>query len=34
MTLLIFALTIEHYFLMKAFWEKAGAADPASSKDW
>lgn len=31
-TLLIFGLTLENYFLMKAFWEKAGASDPLNSK--
>ena len=33
-TLLIFALTVEHYFLMKAFWEKAGTSNPISTKTW
>jgi hypothetical protein len=30
-TLLIFGLTLEHFFLIKAFWEKAGVSDPDSS---
>ena len=34
MTLLIFVLSIEHYFLVKAFWEKAGTNDPNSLKTW
>ena len=34
MTLLIFVLSVEHYFLIKAFWEKAGTNDPNSSKTW
>lgn len=32
LTLLTFVLTLEHYFLIKAFWEKAGTNDPNSSK--
>lgn len=31
-TLLIFALSIQHYFLFRAFWYKSGAWDPNSSK--
>ena len=34
LTLLIFGLTLEHYFLIKAFWEKAGASDPNNSKSF
>lgn len=34
LTLLIFGLTIEHYFLIKAFWEKAGTSDPNNSKSF
>lgn len=34
MTLLIFGLTLEHFFLIKAFWEKAGTSDPNNSKSW
>ena len=34
LTLLIFGLTIEHYFLIKAFWEKAGTSDPLNSKSF
>lgn len=34
LTLLIFGLTLEHYFLIKAFWEKAGVSDPYSSKNF
>lgn len=30
-TLLIFGLTLEHYFLMKAFWQRAGTSDYNSS---
>lgn len=30
-TLLIFALTLQNYFLMKAFWEKAGVPDRSGS---
>lgn len=32
MTLLIFGLTLEHWFMIKAFWEKAGTSDPNNSK--
>lgn len=32
LTLLAFALTIQHYFLMRAFWDKAGANDPSAEK--
>ena len=34
MTLLIFVLSVEHYFLVKAFWEKAGTNDPSNGKYW
>jgi hypothetical protein len=34
MTLLIYVLSVEHFFLIKAFWEKAGTSDPNNSKDW
>lgn len=27
-TLLIFVMTIQHFFLMRAFWDKAGVNDP------
>jgi len=34
-TLLIFALTIQHFFLFRAFWSKAGANDyNTSAKTW
>ena len=33
-TLLIFALTVQHFFLMRAFWNKAGTNDPASAKTY
>jgi hypothetical protein len=34
-TLIIFALTIQHFFLFRAFWNKAGANDyDLSSKTW
>lgn len=34
-TLVIFALTIQHWYLFRAFWNKAGANDyDASSKTW
>ena len=32
LTLLIFGLTLEHYFLIKAFWQKAGTSDPNNGK--
>ena len=32
LTLLIFGLTLEHYFLIKVFWERAGTSDPNNSK--
>jgi hypothetical protein len=34
LTLLIFGLTLEHFFLIKAFWEKAGVSDPNNSKSF
>lgn len=34
MTLLIFVLSVEHYFLIRAFWDKAGTNDPNSVKEW
>lgn len=34
LTLLIFALTIQHYFMMRAFWDKAGANDPLAAKNF
>jgi hypothetical protein len=34
LTLLIFGLTLEHYFLVKAFWQKAGTSDPNNGKFW
>ncbi len=34
LSLLIFALTLQHYFLFRAFWYKAGAWDPNSSKSF
>lgn len=33
-SLLIFGITVESYFLMKAFWEKAGTSDPYNSKSF
>lgn len=34
-TVVIFALTIQHFFLFRAFWNKAGANDyDNSSKNW
>lgn len=33
-TLVIFVLTIEHYFLIKAFWDKTGATQPESEGSW
>ena len=34
-TLVIFALTIQHFFLFRAFWSKAGANDyNTSAKSW
>ena len=32
LTLLIFGLTLEHYFLIKAFWQKVGTSDPDNGK--
>lgn len=29
-TLLIFVLTLQHFFLMRAFWNKAGVNNPSS----
>ena len=34
MTLLIFVVSVEHYFLIRAFWDKAGTNDPTSEKQW
>lgn len=34
LTLLIFGLTLEHYFLIKAFWEKAGTPNILNTQDW
>lgn len=34
LTLLIFGLTLEHFFLIKAFWEKAGVSDPNNGKSF
>jgi len=34
-TLVIFALTVQHFFLFRAFWNKAGANDyDLNSKGW
>jgi hypothetical protein len=27
-------ITLEHYFLIKAFWQKAGTSDPNNGKFW
>lgn len=32
LSLLIFGLTLEHFFLIKAFWERAGVSDPNNGK--
>ena len=34
LTLLIFGLTLENYFLVKALWQKAGTSDPNNGKFW
>jgi len=34
MSLLIFALTIQHYFFVRAFWYKAGTPLQDSAKSW
>lgn len=34
MTLLIFILTLEHFFLIKAFWEKASVSNPNNVTSW
>lgn len=34
MTLLIFVLSVEHFFLVKTFWEKAGTGRADSFKTW
>lgn len=34
MTLLIFILSLEHFFLIKAFWEKAGVTDVDNNRSW
>lgn len=31
---LIYALTIQHFFFMRAFWDKAGANDPSAKTYW
>jgi hypothetical protein len=33
-TLLIFVLTIQHFFLFRAFWDKAGVNDPEGNTDF
>lgn len=33
-TLLIFGLTLEHWFLIRDFWQKAGVSDPNNGKYW
>lgn len=34
MTLLIFALSVQNYFMVRAFWDKSGANDPTTAKSF
>jgi hypothetical protein len=33
-TLLIFVLSLQHFFLFRAFWDKAGVNDPDSATNF